>query len=220
MPIAMITDWTSSYEPLANITIQQNRIPYCKKYGYVPIFIKKDFPATDNLYRSISYEYIRMFLDAFKDKNIEWACSTPVDGLVTNMTIPLESFIEANPGFDMLVGTDINGPNNGNVLYKNSDWSIRYLNFLLSKQDEYRNHPWHETGIVIDTYKLHPDKIKALNQRALNSYEAALYPNQPPLDIFGTSSDWQPGDFMIHWPATSLQDRIRLANKYIPLVIN
>ena len=61
------------------------------------------------------------------------------------------------------------------------------------------------------------DVTNVLRQRVMNSYD---YKNLPLLkdrpshnDIWGESGQWQEGDFMIQWPATSLEYRINVARE-------
>jgi hypothetical protein len=60
---------------------------------------------------------------------------------------------------------------------------------------------------------------KVLPQRVMNSYD---YENHPSLknrakytDILGTDGQWQKGDFLVQWPATDLEFRIRAAKKVV-----
>ena len=61
------------------------------------------------------------------------------------------------------------------------------------------------------------DVSNVLRQRVMNSYD---YNNHPLLkdrpnhnDIWGESGQWEEGDFMIQWPATSMECRINAAKE-------
>jgi hypothetical protein len=38
-------------------------------------------------------------------------------------------------------------------------------------------------------------------------------------DFYGNRGQWQSGDFMIHWPAKTLSERIHLASEYNQYII-
>jgi hypothetical protein len=89
----------------------------------------------------------------------------------------------------------------------------------MNKYDLYKNHGWAEQQCMIDTYEDNKDIIKILPQRDINAYECSIHPSQPKIDKYGNDSDWKYGDFFIHWPATSLQTRLELAQKYMQKVV-
>ena len=39
------------------------------------------------------------------------------------------------------------------------------------------------------------------------------------MDLLGNDGQWQPGDFLIHWPGISLERRLNLAQLMLPQVI-
>ena len=58
------------------------------------------------------------------------------------------------------------------------------------------------------------DVSNVLRQRVMNSYDYKNLPivqNDSPNDIWGESGQWEEGDFIIQWPATSLDFRIKAA---------
>ena len=61
---------------------------------------------------------------------------------------------------------------------------------------------WAEQQCMIDTYDTNKDIIKIIPQRQINAYQCSIHPNQPTVDKYGNDSNWQVGDFLIHWPAT------------------
>lgn len=62
-----------------------------------------------------------------------------------------------------------------------------------------------------------PEVIKVLPQRVMNSYDYKKLPllkNRPHFnDILDTDGQWQEDDFLIQWPATSLEYRINAAKE-------
>jgi hypothetical protein len=88
------------------------------------------------------------------------------------------------------------------------------LEFLLSKKQEYRNdNKWFEQQAVIDFYPKFQHLFKLIPQRQINSYDYAMYGTDP-TDLLGTSGQWVPGDFVIHWPGLPNEVRVQLAQQY------
>jgi hypothetical protein len=85
---------------------------------------------------------------------------------------------------------------------------------LLGLFPNYRGHFWFEQQAIIDTHALYPEIVKVISQKAFNAYDYALYP-QHAGDPLAVEGQWEPGDFLIHWPGTSLQHRIELAKTYL-----
>jgi hypothetical protein len=137
--------------------------------------------------------------------------------MITNFTIKIEDKII--PEYDLIIATDCNEINNDSFLIKNSEWSKNYLKQIVELEPKYRNHFFYEQQAMIDTYLEHKDKIKIVPQRYLNSYKNDLYPHQLPFDCLGNDGTWQKGDWLIHWPGTSLDLRIKLARHFLNEVV-
>jgi hypothetical protein len=61
--------------------------------------------------------------------------------------------------------------------------------------------------------------VKITPQRFMNSYNYQFYHYTDHRDKFGVNGNWEPGDWLIHWPALSLEDRIKLTKHYKPYII-
>ena len=65
---------------------------------------------------------------------------------------------------------------------------------------------------------------KVVPQRVFNSYDYTKLPRlkdrKEYKDILGTDGQWQEGDFLIQWPSTDLEFRIKAAKEMLPKVIN
>jgi hypothetical protein len=87
--------------------------------------------------------------------------------------------------------------------------------------DQYANHYFYEQQAMIDSVFLEENagKIKIVPQRYLNAYQNSLYPHQSKYDCLGTDGTWQHGDWLIHWPGTSLEKRLELAKIYLERVV-
>jgi hypothetical protein len=61
--------------------------------------------------------------------------------------------------------------------------------------------------------------VKIVPQRFMNSYNYQMYHYKDHRDKLGIDGNWQPGDWLIHWPAASLEDRLNLTRLYKPYII-
>jgi hypothetical protein len=74
---------------------------------------------------------------------------------------------------------------------------------------------------MIDSIPLEENKgkIKIVAQRYLNAYQNSLYPHQSKYDLLGNDGTWQNGDWLVHWPGTSLDLRLQLARQFMNEVV-
>ena len=161
-----------------------------------------------------------------------WVFNTDTDAMITNMDRKLEDIIKicAEQNTHIIIPADINGINCGNMFVKNSDIGRAFLDTVIAGMPLYRNWYMFENQLMQDLLVgTHLEETgitqggtlwsrvgKVVPQRLFNSYD---YKGHPTLknrshfnDILGTDGQWKSGDFMIQWPATSLEYRIEQAN--------
>jgi hypothetical protein len=63
------------------------------------------------------------------------------------------------------------------------------------------------------------DIVKIMPQRYMNSYNYQLYNYTDHRDPAGWNGNWQVGDWLVHWPATTLEYRLQLAEFYKQYII-
>lgn len=219
MRIAQITLNDSVYESLAEITFHKNKVEYCKRHGYEAIQKNSGF-----VHEIIGFEKIQFIYDLLNDRSdLDWVHWTGTDTLITNFNQKLEDIIDNT--YHMVVCFDGNGMNVDSFLLKNSRIGRALMKWVLDNITEYANHYWYEQQALIDFYFKAPlgkDIIKALPQRVMNSYIYDLYPewrNRPHVDHTGNDGDWKEGDFMLHLPGTSLQQRIEIMTQFLSKVV-
>jgi hypothetical protein len=61
--------------------------------------------------------------------------------------------------------------------------------------------------------------VKIVPQRFMNSYNYQFYHYSDHRDKLGIDGNWQIRDWLIHWPAISLEDRLNLTRHYEPYII-
>lgn len=221
------------YEPLAEITLAKNKVPYCQRHGY-PLVVKKDKWHD----MPMGFEKAFVFFQAFEQyPSCKWLFFSECDALITNMNITLESILEKinpSPSTHMIITTDGNGINAGNLFIRNSPESCEFLQYMLEIRRDYPHEQAFFNDCAASTGSKHskyPTFIQIAPQYYFNSYEYKTIPwlsTRGPSaiwdfedyshDYFGNRGQWERGDFLIHWPSTSLEDRIRLAeffSKYV-----
>jgi hypothetical protein len=171
-----------------------------------------------------------------KYPNAEWIFNTDCDVMITNMETKVEDIIKehATPNTHIMIPADCNGINCGNMIVRNSPIGKAFLNTIIAGLPLYRNWYMFENQLIQDLFVgTHLEETgvtpvgttmwarvgKVLPQRVMNSYD---YTNHPKLkgrkeynDILGTDGQWQKGDFVIQWPSTDLEFRIKAAKELV-----
>lgn len=213
MNIAIVSLNDRNYQPLADLTWEQNKVKYADKHEYAYAC------KTDGFYNVvIGFEkiwFMRDMFDAYPD--LDWMWWTGTDTLITNMNTKLEDRIDNN--YHFIIATDCNGINADSFFVRNTPEGRGYLDLIKSKYEEYKNHVWAEQQVIIDTAEANKDIIKFVPQKDINAYDYGLYPECVPKDKFGNDGQWSQGDLLIHWPGTSLWKRLELAKHYMGLIV-
>jgi hypothetical protein len=204
----------AKYQPLADLTWDQNKKLYAEKHGYMAI------NKTDNFVGNIALGFEKLFFihDLMEEHpELEWVWWTGTDSMVTNFTTKIEDKIDND--YELILATDCNEINNDSFLIKNSEWSRAYLKGLCDLEPHYKNHFFYEQQAMIESYLDNRDSIKIVPQRYLNAYRNELYPHQTKYDQLGTDGTWQKGDWLVHWPGTGMELRLQLASIYAKEVV-
>lgn len=215
-PIIFTSLHTPNYNGLAEITLHSNKDLYCKKHNY-PLIVKT------NSFRNIPIGYEKAYLVKYALEtypSCEWVFFSECDTLITNMNIKLEDIIKDEQKH-FVITTDVNNINAGSFFVKNSNDGIRFIEEMINSIGKYE----HEQAFIIDSYfgvGNFKNIISLYPQKTFNSYNYYLYGNAYPLgmDIQGNNGRWEHGDFIIHFPGMTCEDRIRLAREYLTHVVN
>jgi hypothetical protein len=213
-----------NYKSLRDIT-SPNKIEYCQKHGY--IFQERN----DNFkFENLGFEKIYRILEILEEKqcDILYWCGT--DTLITNYNIKITDLIDIE--HDFFIATDANNINADSFIIKNTIDAREFFLRIINSYPQYAHHCWAEQQVIIDliTQNEHYKNItKILPQKIINCYDYSIYPNsnfsgaidrlRNKQDFYGNYGQWEKGDFLIHWPATNLDQRLNLTKKYIPLII-
>lgn len=181
----------------------------------------------------IGWGKIYLMKDAMeKYPEAEWIFNADCDTMITNMEIKLEDIIkdQTHSNTHILVPSDNGGINCGVMMVRNSPIGRAFLNTVIAGEPLYRHWYLYENQLIQDmlvgTYiwdrEVKPggscwsDVSNVLRQRVMNSYDYKNLPivqNDSHNDIWGESGQWEEGDFIIQWPATSLDFRIKVAKE-------
>ena len=204
---------TDNYQDLADLTDKPKQ-EYCDVHGY------KFFVLKETRYSSImGFNKIYYVLDLFKQyPDIEWLLFSECDATVTNLSIPMEDKIDND--YQFIVPVDRLNINSGNFLARNSEVGRAYLQMIIDLQETYKNAEWAEQQVIIDTLDDCKDFVKIVPQRYMNSYIQAPYDYcDVRTDVLGNSAEWQPGDWIVHWPGLHKPLRLAQAEKMLTQLV-
>eukprot|EP01135_Chromosphaera_perkinsii_P011896 Nk52_evm13s2531 gene=Nk52_evmTU13s2531 len=159
----------------------QNHQKYADKHGYDLLVLTdriKDFGIEHPTFMKVPF-----LQRIFRTRKYSWVWMVDFDTLVTNKNIKLESIIDDN--FDVVMTKDGNGLNAGSMLFKNSDWTMRFLDDVLSR----RHWGFYEEQSPMKEILLSPEgekHLKVIPQRTMNSYP----PSKSGHIGLPTDSDW------------------------------
>lgn len=211
---AIISYHDQSYKPLADITWDQNKIPYCEQHGYYCEY--EPLEGVGHIGQLQKVRFINRMLN--DPRNFEWIWWTGCDLMITNFTIKIEDKIDNN--YHMVIATDCNGFNADSILIRNSPESKEYWNMISTMLPGIHWHWEGEQKLIKDTYPNQKKKIKVVPQREINSYDYRIYGGYyPSKDYLGTDGNWQQGDWVIQWPGVGLDVRLKLAEEYSKHII-
>ena len=216
MVMAVVTMNDGGYDYLTPLTWDQNGLLYCEQWEY-PYVVIDDFGGLPPGFAKVD----NMLAICKENPEVEWILWKDADGLITNFSTKIEDIVDNN--YHVMITTWWNGINNGMMLVRNSEQGRAYLEMIMSKLPEYRDHPCVEQQVMIDTFEEWKHIIKVCPQRLFN---AACFSDgahrgayTSTLDTLGTDGQWQPGDWIMHWPGQDPYMRIQLAKKYLRQVI-
>ena len=213
MNIILASLHNQAYQPLGDITWDQNKVPYGDLHEYAYCCKTTDFYGVP-----IGFEKI-YFLRDLCELHLwaDWIWWTGCDAMITNFTIKVEDRVDND--YHFIIATDCNGINADSFFVRNSEQGRGFLNHIISLMPKYLHDNWFEQQAIIDNYENFKDIIKLVPQRLINSYDYKLYPTQSNIDKLGNCGQWETGDWLIHWPGTSLAHRLHLAQHYLTEVV-
>jgi hypothetical protein len=181
-------------------TTTQNFRHYCEIHGYDCV-IKT--AQTSN--RPASWEKISFCQELLP--YYDWLFWIDSDACILNMSKKLEDLIDDN--YDIIIAENIYGINAGVWLIKNSPWSAKALKEVWELMDTfYYTGTWEQAPMqfVIKKDQRH---TKLVPQRAINAQLYKYWKHALP------RGEYQPGDFILHFPGISNAVRGKLIFDYL-----
>jgi hypothetical protein len=107
-------------------------------------------------------------------------------------------------------------------MVRNTPEGRGYLQMIIDKEPEYRNHGRAEQQVIIDTIEEHADIVKVVQQKHMNCYIDQLYAHlgiDHKIDILGMNGEWQQGDWILHLPGLDKPTRINVIQSILQLIV-
>lgn len=154
-----------------------NKRSYCERHGYT--FVLRESVIEKR--RHPVWARIPLLLELLDE--FEWLFWTDADSLIMNPGITLGNLRDVEA--DLVITKDANGLNNGNFLITNRSGRARPFLAAAYEQMQYLGHPLREQAAMAHLLEngSPPLLVRYLPKRSMNAY----------------SSDYQPGDFLLHF---------------------
>lgn len=109
-------------------------------------------------------------------------------------------------------------------LVKCSPEGAAYLRDILRHYPSYKHHPWVENQTMIDLREKYAAITFMVPQHVMNAYDYRRFEGIHPCykdgtDCFGNRGQWQKGDFLVHWPAATLEQRMKWLAEYSTQIV-
>ena len=237
---ALITVHDRGYKSLSDLTWNQNKLIYAAKHGYAANAKTDNFITTNSQMIMTGFEKLHYVLDILNQHpEYEWVWCTGTDTMITNFSIKIEDRISND--YHWIIAVDVNGINADSLLIRNSYESKEFLKRILSIEHHFLKFwdveqrciatllgipgttapEWAfiEKNMNLKIANEYQNIVKLVPQRYMNSFNYNLYHYVDQRDRLGFDGNWQFGDWLIHWPSTSLELRVQLANYYKQFIV-
>lgn len=180
--------------------IVPNAAEYCEKHGYELEIL--EYPEWGS---NTGYEKLELIKEMFLDGDADVIFSMDCDTLITNHKHKVEDYLQE--GKDFYITKDVNSFNAGSFIIRKSEWSLYFIDYLLSKRGLEGMYCEQNAIECFDREFPNSKEIKVLPHPSINSYHYFLYPSHE--DI--TSSEagcWWEGCFVLHLPGLGFEQRL------------
>lgn len=227
MKIAVLTGCLPNYDGLALYTIRLNKAKYCQRYGYqleVIHDIRPKYCDGSSHAGGFSWSRLEHMAGMVEYGQFDWVWCVGCDTLITNMQLALEPLIDGTTKHILICGERVAPLQADSFLVRGTPEGAGWLRDILSTYQQYRHHVWVENQAMIDRREKHAAIMQIIPQYRLNAYDYRRFYHlgsqyRDGTDCYGNRGQWQPGDFLIHWPAATLEERFGFLAEYSPQVI-
>ena len=133
--------------------------------------------------------------------------------------VPPQDHVTTGKKHLLICGERVVPMQSDSFLVRGSPEGANYLKDILSHYNLYKTHVWVENQAMIDLRYKHAAITYMVPQWKLNSVDCSRWHGLRPqykdnCDCFGNRAMWQHGDFLIHWPAATVQQRMEWVGEY------
>lgn len=177
--MALLTAHDANQEDFARYTTP-NKEAYCRRYGYHFVQRTDGFAPS----RPAAWSKIRFIKQCLREH--EWVFWSDADSLVMNDSVRLEEFIDED--YDLVLthedmGVGVNNVCTGQMLFRRSKWSMRFLDEVWSQKEFIHDRLWENRAVIHLLWSRDlSDHVQIVTQRRFNSYP----------------SNYRTGDFVFH----------------------
>jgi hypothetical protein len=234
---ALITHHDEGYQRLADLTWNQNKLKYASRHGYAAHAKTNNWTSKSSSGIMTGFEKLYIAKEVLSEHpEYDWVWWTGTDTMITNFAVRIEDRIDNN--YHFIICVDVNGINADSILIRNSPESLKFLDDVLTMEEECVKHWDHEQRAIalslgfpvtaspdwvksplLQVSEKYQSVVKVMPQRFMNSFYYKLYNYTDQRDTLGLDGNWHPGDWLIHWPATSIDVRIQLYNAFLPHIM-
>lgn len=202
------------YKELAAETWDNNKVKYAEKHGYAYVAKTEDFYGLP-----LGFEKIQFLIDTLDNyPDTEWIWWTGTDSMITNFNTRIEDKILDDA--HIIMSSDFNFVINcDSILVRNSHEAKAWLQDIMDHLEQYGTHQYQEQQYMLDSLDKYNSTVRLMPQNYMNSYEYRMYKVAPwnytkTTDVNGHRGQWEPGDWLVHWPGTQLLERKQLIEEF------
>lgn len=201
MKVLIVTEWCDRYKEVADVSLP-NMLEYCGRYHYD----YREIKLTNE--EGFHYKKHEFFKAMFDNDSYDLIFYKDIDSVITNMTIPIESFVDDEHSL-FICHDDIMGINGGSLIIKNNDDGWLVNEFILRNRHRFNNEQevmeYHKEGLQKRGF------MKILPHPSINSYPYDAYPELKPATE--AEGNWVEGNFLLHCPALPYEKRAEILRK-------
>lgn len=204
--MTILTSCSEAWSELHDLTILSKK-EYCEKWNFDLIDHRHNINCSE---RGWWWSRAVLWLEELKKiRPNDYLLFMGADTLIMNMNINL---LELVYDYDCVIGLDVNGINCDIVSFCHTPDTIKLLERVLELNGREQN----EQDALHRALGEKLCDVKILPQRYLNSYIYECYKKNHPNDKGGT---YESGDFILHFPGLSYEDKLLLTRQYLPKII-
>lgn len=204
--------YTPDFQPLYDLVGPVWK-EYCERHGSEMVFLCEDKIGQFAQFH-YSYYKIQRALENYQQRRPDGMWVVDLDILPTNLGINPAAYLSANHA--ITITRDINGLNSGSF-FLNGFWTTK-VELWLKSVVALRHHTTSEQHAMHVLQEAYDPETFFYAQPSFNSICYHDYP-----DFGGRHNDdpgcWKPGHPVAHWPGMTLQQRLDLIPKYLPLIV-